>query len=99
MAANDSKSHLSYLNKVVDQYNNTYHHSIIKKNLLMLIIVFWLKKLRLILKFLNLELMTESGLLSIGTFLVKITLKIGQEKYFLLILFWKLILGLIKLKI
>ena len=99
MAANDSKSYLSYLNKVVDQYNNTYHHSIIKKNLLMLIIVFWLKKLRLILKFLNLELMTESGLLSIGTFLVKITLKIGQEKYFLLILFWKLILGLIKLKI
>ena len=99
MAANDSKSHLSYLNKVVDQYNNTYHHSIIKKNLLMLIIVFWLKKLRLILKFLNLELMTESGLLSIGTFLVKITLKIVQEKYFLLILFWKLILGLIKLKI
>ena len=31
--------------------------------------------------------MTESGLLSIGTFLVKITLKIVQEKYFLLILF------------
>ena len=99
MAANDSKSYLSYLNELVDQYNNTYHHSIIKKNLLMLIIVFWLKNLRLILKFLNLELMTESGLLSTGTFLVKITLKIRQEKYFLLIQFWKLILGLIKLKI
>ena len=26
--ANDSKSYLSYLNKLVDQYNNTYHHSI-----------------------------------------------------------------------
>ena len=99
MAANDSKSYLSYLNKLVDQYNSTYLHSIIKKNLLMLIIVFWLKKLRLILKFLNLELMIESGLLSIGTFLVNITLKIGQEKYFLLILVWKLILRLIKLKI
>ena len=31
MAANDSKSYLSYLNKLVDQYNNTYHHSINKK--------------------------------------------------------------------
>ena len=31
MAANDRKSYLSYLNKLVDQYNNTYHHSINKK--------------------------------------------------------------------
>ena len=31
MAANDSKSYLSYLNKLVDQNNNTYHHSIDKK--------------------------------------------------------------------
>ena len=30
MTANDSKSYLSYLNKVVDQYNNTYY-SINKK--------------------------------------------------------------------
>ena len=29
--ANDSKSYLNYLNKLVDQYNNTYHHSINKK--------------------------------------------------------------------
>ena len=28
MTANDSKSYLSYLNKLVDQYNNTYHNSI-----------------------------------------------------------------------
>ena len=28
MKANDSKSYLPYLNKLVDQYNNTYHHSI-----------------------------------------------------------------------
>ena len=28
MATNDSKSYLSYLNKSVDQCNNTYHHSI-----------------------------------------------------------------------
>ena len=31
MAANDSKSCLPYLNKLVDQYNNTYYHSIYKK--------------------------------------------------------------------
>ena len=28
MTVNESKSYLSYLNKLVDQYNNTYHHSI-----------------------------------------------------------------------
>ena len=32
MAANDSKSY-PYLNELVDQYNNTYHHSIKKKPL------------------------------------------------------------------
>ena len=26
--ANDSKSYLSYLNKLVDQYSNTYHHPV-----------------------------------------------------------------------
>ena len=31
MIANDRKSYLPYLNKLVDQYNNTYHHSINKK--------------------------------------------------------------------
>ena len=31
MTANDSKSYLAYLNKLVDQYNNNYHHSINKK--------------------------------------------------------------------
>ena len=31
MTANDSKSYVSYLNKLADQYNNTYHHSIGKK--------------------------------------------------------------------
>ena len=31
MTANDSKSYLPYLNKLVHQYNNTYHHSINKK--------------------------------------------------------------------
>ena len=31
MVANYNKSYLSYLNKLVDQYNNTYYHSINKK--------------------------------------------------------------------
>ena len=42
MTANDSKSYLGYLKKLVDQYNNTYIILIIillTKNLLMLIIL------------------------------------------------------------
>ena len=31
LTANDSKSCLGYLNKLVDQYNNTYYHSIGEK--------------------------------------------------------------------
>ena len=31
MTTNDSSSYLPYLNKSVDQYNNTFHHSISKK--------------------------------------------------------------------
>ena len=31
MTGNDNKSYLPYLNKLVDQYNNTYHHSINEK--------------------------------------------------------------------
>ena len=43
--------------------------------------------------------MIESELLSIRIFFVKVTVKIGQEKCLLLILFWKLLLRLMKLKI
>ena len=42
--------------------------------------------------------MIERELLGIKIFLVKVILKIGQEKYLLLVLFCKLILGLIKMK-
>ena len=31
MIANDSKSYLGYLNRLVDEHNNTYHRSIAKK--------------------------------------------------------------------
>ena len=33
MTTNDSKSYLPYLNKLIDQYNNPYHHSINKKSI------------------------------------------------------------------
>ena len=39
LTVNDSESYLSCLDKLVDEYNNTYHLSIDKKNLLMLIIL------------------------------------------------------------
>ena len=39
MEANDSKSYLPYLNKLVDQYNNTYHHSINKKPINLIILL------------------------------------------------------------
>ena len=33
MTANESKSYLSYVNDLVDQYNNSCHHSINKKSI------------------------------------------------------------------
>ena len=39
LTANDSKSYLPYLNKLVDPYNNTYHQILLTKNLLILIIL------------------------------------------------------------
>ena len=33
MTANNSKSYLGYLNKLVDEYNNTYHRSIGQKHI------------------------------------------------------------------
>ena len=60
----------------------------------MLIMPVCLKKLRPNLKLVKLKLMVESRLLSLRISLVTFTLKIGQEKYLLLILFRKLIFGL-----
>ena len=31
MTANDTKTYLSYLNKLLDEYNNSYHRAIGKK--------------------------------------------------------------------
>ena len=67
MTANDSKSYITYLNKLIDQQNNIHHYSI-GKSLLMLINLFWHKELRQILKLLSLKLMIKSELLSIRIF-------------------------------
>ena len=55
----DSKSYLPYLNKLIDQYNNTYHHSINKKPIHADYSALT-EKLKQIIKFLNLKLMIES---------------------------------------
>ena len=97
MIANNSKSYLSYLNKLADSYNSyTYHSSINKIPIPKIPISTWLKKMRQILKTLTLKLMIESELQSIRIFLVEVTLKIGHDKYLLLILFWKLIIGVVE---
>ena len=97
MTANDSKSYHSYLNKLVNQYNTAYHHSTIKKPLNA--VSYALTE--------NIESNPEAPKFKV-TNIVRITkyekifstvLKVGQEKYLLLILFYKLTLGYIKLKI
>ena len=65
----------------------------------MLMILLRLKKLRQTPKPVTLKSMIVSELLIIINFLVNVTLKTGQDKYLLSILFWKLIPGRIKLKI
>ena len=74
ITANDSKSYLVCLNKLVDEYNNSYHyHCSIRKNLLMLLILVCLKELNLIIKLLNLKLAIQSDLLVTKIFSGKVT--------------------------
>ena len=85
MTADDSKSYVSHLNKLVDQYNNSYHHSINKKSINADYSTLT-EKIETNLKAPKSKLMIESALLSMRTFLVKVTLRIGQEKYLILTL-------------
>ena len=39
MTANNSSSYPAYLNKLVDQYNYTYHHSTNKKIKILLMVI------------------------------------------------------------
>ena len=59
MTDSKSKSCLAFLKKVVDEQNNTYHHSI-DKRLLVVVFLLFLKKFNLGIKFLKLKLMIDS---------------------------------------
>ena len=85
------------MNELVDQYNNAYHCSI-NKNPIDADYSVSTEKTKTNLKLLNLRWMIEWELLSIIIFLVNIIPKNVQEKYSLLILFWKLILVTYKVK-
>ena len=86
MTANNSKYYLSYVNKLVDQYNNSYHHSIntkpVNADYSALI-----EKNETNPKAPKFKVNDRVGITKYKKNLVKVTLKIGQEKYFLLILF------------
>ena len=85
MTTRNSRSYLYCLDKLVDEYDNTYHRSFGKKHIDANYFA-WPKKLRRILNKLNSKLVIESGLQSTKIFLAKGTPKIGQEKYLWLIL-------------
>ena len=88
MTANNNKSYLAYLNILVDQYSNSYHHSIGKKPIdtdysdLTEKIESNLKAP----KFKVDDRVRITEVRSIIIFLVKVTLKIGPEEYLLSIL-------------
>ena len=92
MTANDNKSYLSYLNKLVDQYK-IHMIIVLVKNLLMPIILPWLK-IKTNSEAPKLKTNDRVGISKYKSFLVNITLKIGQQKCLVLTLFWKLILRL-----
>ena len=93
-AINDSKSYLSYSNKLVDEYNN--NTALLVKSLFMILSCFdlrnwiesWIPKFKV-----------GDILQGKKIFLVKVTPKIDQKKHLWLILCWKVILGYTKLKI
>ena len=98
MTACDSNSYLDYLNKLVEEHINTCHDSISKQP--------FYAKYSLLPE--EIESNNKASKFKVGNrvqitkyklFLAYVTPKIGQEKYLLLILYWKLILARIKLKI
>ena len=79
MTAN-SKSYLSYLNELVDEYKNTYRHSTDADYSALS------EEIESSHKAPNLKLVLGSELLSIRIILANVTPKTGQKKYLLLIL-------------
>ena len=88
---------LIFLNELLDQYNNTYHHSINKKPIKADYSALT-QKIETDSKAPQFRIIDKVIITNVRIFLVKVTLKIGQKKYLSLILFWKLILGLIEIK-
>ena len=84
---------------IVHEYNNNYHRLIGKKPIDADYPALSKEVELQVTKQLSLKLVIESELLSTKIFLAKVALKIGQNKYLWLILCWKLIVGLVKLKI
>ena len=85
MTANNDESYLAHLNKLVDQYNNIYHHSINKKP----INADYSALIEKIETNLKAPKFNVNGMVRITKYeniLVKVILKIGQEKYLLSIL-------------
>ena len=86
MTANDSKSYLPYSNKLVNQCNNTYHHSINKK-LIDAEYSALTEKIETNHKAPKFKVNDRVRMTKYENILVKVTLKIGQEKYLFSILF------------
>ena len=74
------------MNKIVDQYNNTYHHSINKK-LINADYSALTEKIETNPKAPKFEANDRVRITKYKTILVKVILKIDQEKYLLMILF------------
>ena len=84
--------------KLEHQYHNTYHHSINKRPINADYSALT-EKIETNPKVRKLKFNGRVRITKYKNILVKVTLKIAQEKYLLLILFWKLILRRTKLKI
>ena len=85
MTANNDESYLAHLNKLVDQYNNIYHHSINKKPINADYSAL-IEKIETNLKAPMFNVNDMVRITKYENILVKVILKIGQEKYLLSIL-------------
>ena len=86
MIAYDRKYYLPYLNKLVYQYDNTYHHSLNKKSINADHSALT-EKIVTNPKVSKFKVNDRVIITKYIIYIVKITLKIGQDKYLLLILF------------
>ena len=85
MTANNDESYLAHLNKLVDQYNSIYHHSINKKPISAGYSAL-IEKIETNLKAPKFNVNDMVRITKFENILVKVILKIGQEKYLLSIL-------------